>query len=453
MLMHRIACKFALLGACSILIVACNVEGRKKNNIDSSSIVNPNSVRGCATQIKPDFKIKLDLIQQLIDKGSLFAALAHLDALRSNEPQAIYLRAEILRRTERADQASTLYQSLLLTCKSGKGYHGLGLIAGRNHDISLALNYLEKATYELPLDVRVRNDYGYALLLNEQYDMARNEFMTAYELSGGDRLAKTNLALLMFVTEKEDQVSSFIDGMGLDEETVQQLQAEAKRIKPVRMVEEFKPNQVGNFRPVFANEIKQVVAEEIPSNQTVQAGAAQTVTINPVFQEEIQPVFAEVPEPAHADEFKPQQAERGQPAFAEEIQPSFVERPTTAKIGESIPVLDEKVQSTVMQKPKAAVVEEKPVQAKSVQPAFAEEIKPTLIEEPKAAQIEEIKPAQSQSVQPTFAEEIKPAFVEEDESVQINEFKPAHAESIDPALDNVDKPTKSVNESSLNKPE
>lgn len=229
--MSRILLKCLLPVICAIFIVACNQAAPKKKLENTKPVVKPNVAGGCAPEANADLKIKLDLIQQLMDKGSLFAALAHLDALRSNDPQAMYLRAEILRRTDRSDQAIPIYQSLIASCKAGKGYHGLGLIAGRNDKLSVALDYLQKAAYELPLDVRVRNDYGYALLLNKQYELARNEFMTAYELSGGDQLATTNMTLLMFVTEKEDEVQNFVERMGLDENTVQQLQEQAEKIK------------------------------------------------------------------------------------------------------------------------------------------------------------------------------------------------------------------------------
>ncbi|MDO9422612.1 MAG: hypothetical protein Q7T40_00260 [Methylobacter sp.] len=185
----------------------------------------------CAADPDPDQNVKLDLIRRLIDNGKLYAALAHLEAARSDSRQSAYLRAEILRQTDRSEQAAPLYRELLGGCMAGKGYHGLGLIAGRDSKISEAIAYLQKAAIALPTDVRVRNDLGYALLLGRQFDAARNEFLTALELDGGDSLAATNMVLLLSVTEKKQEMQAFAAHMNMDPEIVTQLRAQAEEIK------------------------------------------------------------------------------------------------------------------------------------------------------------------------------------------------------------------------------
>lgn len=190
----------------------------------------PNA-QACAADPDPDQNVKLDLIRRLIDNGKLYAALAHLEAARSDSRQSAYLRAEILRQTNRSEQAAPLYRELLGGCMAGKGYHGLGLIAGRDSKISEAIAYLQKAAIALPTDVRVRNDLGYALLLGRQFDAARNEFLTALELDGGDSLAATNMVLLLSVTEKKQEMQAFAAHMNMDPEIVTQLRAQAEEIK------------------------------------------------------------------------------------------------------------------------------------------------------------------------------------------------------------------------------
>lgn len=216
--------------ACVIFLVACKPAMQKRTTDKVVNAQKPDTSNECS-EIKGDRKVKLDLIQQLMDKGKLFAALAHLDALRSQSPQARYFRAEILRRTQRSRQAEPLYRELTRGCMAGKGYHGLGLIAGKRDNVAVALGFFQKAAHELPLDVRVRNDFGYALLLNGQYVQARNEFMTALELSGGDELIVTNLALLLILTGTEAEVQGFASQMSLDDEAMQQLRQQADQIK------------------------------------------------------------------------------------------------------------------------------------------------------------------------------------------------------------------------------
>ena len=195
------------------------------------TVVSPHNAPACEADAGPDHNVKLDLIRQLMDSGKLYAALAHLEATRSTSPQSLYLRAEILRRTDRPEQAVSLYRGLLGGCMAGKGYHGLGLIAGRDNNISEAIEYLQKAATELPIDVRVRNDLGYALLLDGQFDSARNEFLTALELDSGDSLAATNLALLLSVMEKEREIQALAAHMHIDSQTLMQLRAQAGTIK------------------------------------------------------------------------------------------------------------------------------------------------------------------------------------------------------------------------------
>lgn len=187
--------------------------------------------RSCGDDDEPEQNVKLDLIRQLMDSGKLYAALAHLDNTHSSSLQAAYLRAEILRRTDHADRAETFYRKLLKSCLAGRGYHGLGLIAGKKQRINEAIYYLQKAADELPVDLRVRNDLGYALLLDGRFDSAREEFLTVLELDGGDRLAASNMILLLSMMGKEQELRVFSEYLHIDAETVAQLQLQAEGIQ------------------------------------------------------------------------------------------------------------------------------------------------------------------------------------------------------------------------------
>lgn len=228
--MARLVARCVLLAMAAALLAGCS---RTVGHTDLLGLNNepPRQAPACEADADPEQNVKLDLIRKLMDSGKLYAALAHLEATRSKSPRSTYLRAEILRQTDRTEQAEPLYRELLGGCLAGKGYHGLGLIAGRDGKIPEALAYLHKAEAELPIDVKVRNDLGYALLLDGQFEAARNEFLTALELDGSDPLSATNMALLLAVTGKEREMQAFALHMNMDPETVAQLRAQAEEIK------------------------------------------------------------------------------------------------------------------------------------------------------------------------------------------------------------------------------
>jgi Flp pilus assembly protein TadD len=221
-----------LLGLTGTLLMGCSQLATRMDytSLDKTDVPHQ-KVSACEADADPDQNVKLDLIRKLMDSGKLYAALAHLEDTRSTSLQSIYLRAEILRQTNRVEKAVGLYRNLLGGCMAGKGYHGLGLIAGKDNKVSEAIDYLQKAEAELPIDVRVRNDLGYAQLLDGQFDSARNEFLTALELDGSDSLAATNMVLLLSVTGKEQEMQAFASHMNMDTETVTQLREQAEKIK------------------------------------------------------------------------------------------------------------------------------------------------------------------------------------------------------------------------------
>jgi tetratricopeptide (TPR) repeat protein len=230
--MIRFLVNSALLGLAGTLLMGCSQLAARTDLTPSDKTgAPPKKVSACEADADPDQNVKLDLIRKLMDSGKLFAALAHLEDTRSTSLQSTYLRAEILRRTNRTEQAVALYRKLLGGCMAGKGYHGLGLIAGRDNKVSEAVSYLQKAEAELPVDVRVRNDLGYALLLDGQFDPARNEFLTVLELDGGNSLAATNMVLLLLVTGKEQEMQAFAAQMNIDSATVAQLREQAEEIQ------------------------------------------------------------------------------------------------------------------------------------------------------------------------------------------------------------------------------
>lgn len=186
--------------------------------------------QACADSPSDDTALRLDMVRELIADGRMHAALAHLDELDSDASQATYLRAEILRQSERSDQAKVLYQQLTNSCLAGKGHHGLGLIAGRLQQLAEAESQLAKAAELLPVNARIRNDYGYALLMNGKLDIARHEFLTAMELDGDNRLAETNMVILLFLQSEPEKARSFASKLNMDSQTLADLQLQANAL-------------------------------------------------------------------------------------------------------------------------------------------------------------------------------------------------------------------------------
>lgn len=187
--------------------------------------------KSCGAPTNSDIGMRLDVVRKLIQQGQHYAALAHLDSLEVDDLQVQYLRAEALRQSQRYDEAEPVYQRLLESCLNGEANHGLGLIAGRQGEIDKADDFLEQAAKLLPIDPRVRNDFGYVLLLKGQYSLARREFMTAIELDNDFLRAKSNLIVLYFLQNKNDSATIYAKKAGVDSALLSELRQEAEQIK------------------------------------------------------------------------------------------------------------------------------------------------------------------------------------------------------------------------------
>jgi Flp pilus assembly protein TadD len=159
----------------------------------------PRVAAGPCAPLDSTADVQLGLVRQMLEQGRPYAGLAHLatlDAAVQTSPQARYLNAELLRNTGQPAAAEAGYKSLLGSCVEGYGHHGLGLLAAGG-DLEQAVIALRTAAEYLPIDARVRNDFGYALLLAGNGAEARHEFLTAMELGDYKRRASMNLVLLM----------------------------------------------------------------------------------------------------------------------------------------------------------------------------------------------------------------------------------------------------------------
>lgn len=184
----------------------------------------------CSDGAEAGAHTRLGMIRKLVGEGRPYAALAHLDASAAKGPAADQLRADILRRTGRSEEARALYQGLLSTCLAAAGQHGLGLLAGQEGRIEESLAYLRQARQGVPADARVRSDLGYALMLSGDLEGARYEFLTARELDPEDRKAALNLALLYYRQGKAAEADALGRRYQAGEAELDQLRGAAARL-------------------------------------------------------------------------------------------------------------------------------------------------------------------------------------------------------------------------------
>ncbi len=170
---------------------------------------------------------RLATVEQMIADGKFYAALAELDAIGATTQKATWLRAEALRRIDHTAEAVGLYSSLVGSCLEGRAQHGLGLSAARLGQSARAIDALSKARKLLPTDPNVRNDLGYALLLDRRWDAAQFEFLTVLDLAPQDPLAARNLVLLAFVQGKADVARTLADKFKLEPAVTSRLALQA----------------------------------------------------------------------------------------------------------------------------------------------------------------------------------------------------------------------------------
>jgi Flp pilus assembly protein TadD len=188
---------------------------------------------------------RLAAAEQMIADGKYYAALAELDAIGAQTQKATWLRAEAMRRIDHVSEAISLYNTLLGSCLEGRAQHGLGLSAARQGQRAGAIEALTRARQLLPTDPRVRNDLGYALLLDKRWDAAQFEFLTVLDLAPQDPLATRNLVLLALVQGKADLARTLAGKFKLEPAVTERLalQAASLMYAPSTPQPPFQPSQ------------------------------------------------------------------------------------------------------------------------------------------------------------------------------------------------------------------
>jgi Flp pilus assembly protein TadD len=210
-----IACSLLLLGGCA--------------NLGQTPWAGFTADNSCS---KPsaDQELSLNLADEMANDGKLHASLANLQTLSDRLPQVRLRKAKVYRLLGR-HEAEPLYKTLLGTCLSAEGEHGLGQLAVAKGDNAQAMAHLQRAAKRSPTDEKIRNDLGVVYLNQLRMDDARFEFLTAMELNQGNQLAAVNLVTLLIYQDNWGQAAQVVGRMGLSPDQVTQAQARAQQLK------------------------------------------------------------------------------------------------------------------------------------------------------------------------------------------------------------------------------
>ncbi|QHF42859.1 hypothetical protein PspS35_03270 [Pseudomonas sp. S35] len=212
-----------MIAACSLLLLSgCANMGQAPwaGLIANSSCAKPSAEQD----------LSLNLADEMANDGKLHASLANLQSLPDSLPQVRLRKAKAYRLLGR-NEAAPLYQTLLGTCLSAEGEHGLGQLAAAKGDNGQAIAHLQRAAARAPTDEKIRNDLGVAYLNQLRMEDARFEFLTAMELNQSNQLAAVNLVTLLIYQDNWRQAAQVVSRMGLSPEQVTQAQSRAAQLK------------------------------------------------------------------------------------------------------------------------------------------------------------------------------------------------------------------------------
>lgn len=178
-------------------------------------------------------KLHTDLIKAMIKQHKLYAALAHIQSQKKKyggRAQLELLRADVLRKLDKTHEAETIYRKLLSTRFRGYAEHGLGLVYARDN-IARAMPFLQRAVRLRPTDARFRNDLGYALMKQGEFDQAEIQLATAFQLDDNAHLSRNNYVELLLIKGDESAARHVASGNGIDTKTFNKLQKQAQQLK------------------------------------------------------------------------------------------------------------------------------------------------------------------------------------------------------------------------------
>lgn len=175
-------------------------------------------------------ELAINLSKEMVSARRLHAALANLERLPDELPEARLGKAQILRLLKRPE-AEGLYQSLTGTCLIAEGYHGLAQMAVLRDDNETALTYMQKAVAHEPTNEAMRNDLGIIYMNLRKLEEARFELLTAAELNESSSRAMLNLLTLTLYEENFDGASKLAARYNIPSKQYQQALTKARTMR------------------------------------------------------------------------------------------------------------------------------------------------------------------------------------------------------------------------------
>ena len=294
----------------TVLLLVAGLGGCATGNHEQQAspwLIQRSSVKVPAcTPLSKEHELWLGLSQKMIADGRLHAALANIEQLPNELPEARLNKAQILRQLQRPE-AESLYESLLDSCLVAAGYHGLAQIAVANQAYPQAQIYLQQAIAIAPTNDAMRNDLGVVYLNLRQLEAAQFELVTALELNEGEPRAATNLVTLLLYQERLDQAAKLVSRYRLSTAQYQAAMARAERLQ-----------QADQQAPSLSPILSETLSENEVARQAVVDAAVIESSLAPVAAE---PVLAQAD--AYVQEAQPKvQATAQADDYAQVAQPA-----------------------------------------------------------------------------------------------------------------------------------
>lgn len=176
--------------------------------------------RACGEQVSGELGVELSMVRRLLDDGRPRSALAHLEALSTDLPEALLMEADAFRQIGRSADSRHRYEQLQDSCLQADAGRGLALLAFHEGRHEYAILLMQEARKARPTDGRIRNDLGYLLLLDGQDVAAEEQFRTALELDDGADQAASNLVLVLLQQRRRAEAGQVARRHGIDDVVV-----------------------------------------------------------------------------------------------------------------------------------------------------------------------------------------------------------------------------------------
>lgn len=217
--------KIGLLCLAVSMVAGCSSVAEQQHS--SWLMSNEGNQPALCTPLNDEHELILNTSEEMLADRRLHAALANLERLPDNIPEARLGKAKILRILGRPE-AYSLYQSLLNTCLEADGQQGIGQLLVAQKRYEEGLPFLRRAVYLEPTNDYMRNDLGVVYLNLFKEQEAQFEFTTAIELNDRNTPAAGNLLTLLLFQKREQAAQTLIERRGLTAQQVDQARQRAQ---------------------------------------------------------------------------------------------------------------------------------------------------------------------------------------------------------------------------------